>query len=356
MFSCKLTCVVFGSNLSNLKMFSDTESYSDDEGSYLYEGDVDSIPSTSEQSIASLPAISCSVCGAKFNRKDNLDRHIRQVHKKEPELVKGEFKCTQCKKLFKQKQTLNRHVKKIHGKNLVEEQREKKKTRLDKYNYIQWFNGGKYRCPRCEVLFTSKNNRDQHYFAHFKKENNKCLFCSKAFKYKYNKVKHEKDCSSKPEKDEIINMQVGGSADDEKEISDGHFIQHQQAFGGKIKVDRLTFHKSMENLMDRLNEAYQKAADHIELYKEENWLRSKVYLSLHANFYQINDADVITYPTPCFNTEPRELIPGDDVASVMDGFQAHIQQKIDNYERNGSGWVLHDLVYMDLNMAQLGSR
>ena len=104
-------------------MFSDTESYSDDEGSYLFERDdvMDNMPSTSK--VPPMPRFNCSVCDADFSRKDNLDRHLLSAHQKEPELSKGEFTCRKCEKQFTLKCNLQRHMKDAHKVDLTEEEK-----------------------------------------------------------------------------------------------------------------------------------------------------------------------------------------------------------------------------------------
>ena len=332
----------------------DSFSYSDDEGSYLYEQDdvMDEMPSTSK--VPPMPRFNCSVCDSTFQQKCHLDRHLRSAHQKEPELVKGEFTCGKCEKQFIQKCHLQRHMKDVHKVDTVAEEKEDKKNRPGKWNYIKHGTGGKYLCPRCRVPFAVKENRDKHYLGHFKKANHICSFCSKAFKQICKKVMHEKNCNAKETSTAEPIVQVGGASGNDYD-DNATFRIHQSAFGGMIKVERLALNQSSTDAIGQLDNAFQKAADRIELFKEENWLRAKVYLSLHANFYQISDSDVLTHPTPCFNTEPRMLIPGDDIASVVDDFQANIMQQIENFETGGSGWVLHSLVKMDLNLIRLGS-
>ena len=328
----------------------DSFSYSDDEGSYLYERDdvMDEMPSTSK--VPPKPTIHCNDCDAVYNRKDNLDRHIRKVHLKEPELVKGEFDCVKCNSQFAQKHNLQRHMKDVHKVDTVEEEKENKKHRLIKYNYIKFCTGGKYICPRCRVPFAIKKNRDKHYLGHFKKADHACSFCSKAFKQKCKKVMHEKNCTAKATSTAEPIIQVGGAS------ANAMFTLLKSAFDGMCKLERLALNQSTTDVIGQMDDAFQKAADRIELFKEENWFRAKVYISLHVNFYKLADSDVLTNPTPCFSTEPRMLIPGDDIARVVDEFQANIMQQIDNFETAGSGWVLHNLVNMDLNLIRLGSR
>ena len=54
----------------------------------------------------------CDFCGKAFNRKDNLRKHMQQIHEK----TAKKHPCEICKKIFSQSCHLNRHLKNIHGK------------------------------------------------------------------------------------------------------------------------------------------------------------------------------------------------------------------------------------------------
>ena len=79
------------------------------------------MPSTSKA--PPKPTFNCSVCDSTFQQKYHLDRHIRTVHQKEPELSKGEFTCRKCEKQFTLKCNLQRHMKDTHKVDLTEEEK-----------------------------------------------------------------------------------------------------------------------------------------------------------------------------------------------------------------------------------------
>ena len=66
---------------------------------------------------------SCSKCGMKFSRKDNLKRHNKEKHfgtKVNLDYVQdmdtlGVLECEQCDQTFKRKPHLMRHIRSVHG-------------------------------------------------------------------------------------------------------------------------------------------------------------------------------------------------------------------------------------------------
>ena len=57
----------------------------------------------------------------------------------------------------------------------------------------------------------------------------------------------------------------------------------------------------------------------------------------------------MTEPPFVFNTEAFILLPGTNIEEQLNVAQSNIIQQVDNYERNGSGWVLYKLNSLDLN-------
>ena len=75
----------------------------------------------------------------------------------------------------------------------------------------------------------------------------------------------------------------------------------------------------------------------------------KYTLSLKVTFQQISKPDILTVPPIVFNTETFILLPGTNIEDQLHVAQSNLIQQVDNYERNGSGWVLYKLNSLDLN-------
>lgn len=224
------------------------------------------------------------------------------------------------------------------------------------FNYVRDVNGGNYVCPRCHVEYKSKLYRDKHYKTHFTCKNIKCPYCEKPFKQKCRMELHKKNCLQKcyTQAESIYGntntIQHGYGLTDSGDINDGGFIEHENALG-IIRKERVTFSSSEKNLIKRLEEAFKKTVERLEIEKE-SMSSLKVYLSLQVNFYKSADPSVVTNPSVWFNTEPIEFLIGDNTTEVVQHFQNNLMQQIDNYERNGSGWVLANLVTLDLTLCK----
>lgn len=313
-----------------------------------------------DKNITSL--LRCTYCYSSFSKRFNLNKHIRKVHKKEPESLKGNYKCTQCTSQFTHRSSLLRHVRKFHNDDKNAKHSHPtviplwdKLTPALPFNYTRDVMGGMYECPRCKVQYKSRKYRDEHYIKHFQNKTFVCSHCSKTFAQKCRMEMHFKTCTKKCENDEIVTEKVQvGHGENLGKPEDGLFEEYESALGGVVRKERLYFANHGNNLMNRLGSALKKVAERLELEKEKN--RSvKVYLSLQAAFYKVADPNIVTDPAPFFNTEPITLFPGTDVSEIIDIFTSNLQQQIDNYQTNGSGWVLQNFLHLELNLCRFST-
>ena len=70
---------------------------------------------------------------------------------------------------------------------------------------------------------------------------------------------------------------------------------------------------------------------------------------MKVTFQQISKPDILTVPPVVFNTETLILLPGTNIEDQLHVAQSNLIQQVDNYERNGSGWILYKLNSLDLN-------
>ncbi len=72
-------------------------------------------------------------------------------------------------------------------------------------------------------------------------------------------------------------------------------------------------------------------------------------MALHATFHQFADPTFLTEPPAVFNADPVEVFAATDIAEVLNDTHEQLQKKIEEYEERGSGWVLHELLRLDLH-------
>ena len=77
-----------------------------------------------------------------------------------------------------------------------------------------------------------------------------------------------------------------------------------------------------------------------------NW-----YFALKLTFRKAVDANVITDPPVVLQTDPVMGLPGNNYENDLDQVVKGILQQIDDFESNGSGWLAHKFLTLDLKIA-----
>ena len=116
----------------------------------------------------------CPHCSQQFNRVENMQRHIVDIHS----LSKNEkWKCGQCEKSFFSERNLKLHTKRVHAH----------------FPFFSTFN-----CNQCEMSFKVKGNLTRHQKEqHSDIEMFSCPFCGKSFERKSNQVRHSYTCKKR---------------------------------------------------------------------------------------------------------------------------------------------------------------
>jgi hypothetical protein len=136
------------------------------------------------------------------------------------------------------------------------------------------------------------------------------------------------------------------------------------------KLLRLNLHIPIEDSGQALNDTLQdfsinlgekqQTVDNIyevlssSIYRFKNTILDKplikIYMTLYANFHQSTDPSFMTDPSVVLNTEPEEILAATDINKVLDTFYSFLVDSIDAYELQGSGWVLDQLLRLDLHV------
>ena len=73
-------------------------------------------------------------------------------------------------------------------------------------------------------------------------------------------------------------------------------------------------------------------------------------LSLKVIMYKPTDPSVVTDPPAVFNTDAIFGLIGSNYDSDLNSAFYILMQKIDEYEQNGSGWVIGEIVELDVSI------
>ena len=327
----------------------------------------------------------CTVCKKEFKRKDNLTQH-KKIHSTDKEIIK----CNSCQKSFSRHSNLRRHQKN-HCVSVVEERNEdegeesnisQQANRLENDNLEN--DELSQLMDDTEFVFdvnsipqqqqeqqpnTLVDNEDLSQLMddeNFEfdvnevssQKTNTCYYCKKVFKRADNCKLHQKHCrkrkypncnsSSSSKKSKRV-IQVG-YGDDDNDDDAGNLPQLiSTALDGATKVYRKTFQYD-ENVINHMDALQQMTEVFQQLLTNESQQQDlKSFLSISLSFHQASDEDDVTDPpvTLRSNVFVVQHHSTDIVEKVNDALN-EIKQLIDDFERNGSGWVLHQLHYLDL--------
>ena len=177
-----------------------------------------------------------------------------------------------------------------------------------------------------------------------------CRFCGKEFSRRLNCSLHENTCDENPLEipRSTAVVQTGGGSD--------RFDLSASSIGGAAREYKMYFHEKTghEWLVD-LHEAMTKDTYDLlnDIRKKEGSL-FKWYLTLEVKFRKLANPYVITEPPIYLNTHPVKLYMGDLLEHLQKNIKT-LHEKIDIYEQNGSGWVLHQLISIIVSVVKTES-
>ena len=110
----------------------------------------------------------------------------------------------------------------------------------------------------------------------------------------------------------------------------------------------MSFDSSPVNMIHRLKCAlFEQVKQKLETISEKR--AYKYTISLKVIFQQLSNQDILTVPPVVFNTEAFILLAATNIEDQLHVAESNLMQQVDNYERNGSGWILYRLNSLDLN-------
>ena len=327
--------------------------------------------------------VQCIFCPKKYKNRKNCEQHMKVKHdhyaaaerRKENEelfIIRSQQKQIEREKKTSLKEEARRVKEKAKLKEKEEKDAEKIRRKLEKakrdeearkkkqeekerkqdemkaaeanrkavsFDFNRDILGGAIFCGKCNMAFTSDEEREKHEKRHDDPKNFRCSICDKTFKKMHNKQMHESHCGGGMSLPRDV-------TEDDNEEDEEDFSQVKSALGAKVY--RLKFAPGIRNLHLRLQRAMVEAADQLLTIQKSN-RNIKYYVSLHCTFYKPTDPDIVTDPPVVFNSGAIVLLPSSIIKEQMEMNYQNILQAIENYENNGSGWSLLRLNIIDLN-------
>lgn len=215
-------------------------------------------------------------------------------------------------------------------------------------------------CGNCGSTFLSQENLNKHeercmnktYIFH-------CKYCHRKFTREAHKILHQQNCSGKDEEierplkqrkiDEFTlssNVQTGGSTSQRQAFEEPSLIA--SALNKKALTYRIKFNpESREDPMVNLENSLQRYR-----FVTEKELRKrsgvKYYFTLSTIFHQSKDKSIVTDVPVSFRTEVFTALNMEKFDLHLKVTMKQLQQKIDQFQRNGSGWVLDHFINIDI--------
>ena len=101
--------------------------------------------------------------------------------------------------------------------------------------------------------------------------------------------------------------------------------------------------------MDKLRSAF---TDAVTVLQKEVAVRFgiKWFFALKLTFRKAIDDDVVTDPPVVLNTDPVMGLIGNNYGNDLEKALQNILEQIDNFEKNGSGWITDKFLTLDLKI------
>ena len=206
------------------------------------------------------------------------------------------FNCQVCQRTFTERRNLLRHMRTQHG--------------------------GQWTCSRCSATFTREDN----------------------FTY------HQRTCEFRATGKRPAPSQTGGGAPPKRQRT-SNVEWRAQALDhvyDEYSIDLEQVDQTSENILDVLKNAVMDFKDTIEREVEQK-RALKVVVSLHLNFHQAADTSFLTEPPIVFNSEAVEVLATTDLDDVLNSIFDNLLKLIEEFQENGSGWVMHEVLRLDLH-------
>ena len=190
-----------------------------------------------------------------------------------------------------------------------------------------------------------------------------CSTCSATFDRPDNYKYHERACQWRASGVKRSAVQVGGGTakrargeDVRAPIADEPIVRFvAQTLDGVLQdysIDLDRREQTVDNIFEVLSEAFVAFHDTIISQLQRKHALKIVY-TLHLNFHQSTDPTFITEPPIVLNTEPVEILASTDITETVGSVYDMLINAVDEFEMRGSGWVLDQLLRLDLHVHEV---
>ncbi len=199
----------------------------------------------------------------------------------------------------------------------------------------------RYICNICAKTFYEEDNLLKHHSMKHPEQKKNCVYCNKRIERAQNLKLHQKTCENNVNK-------MGGKAHGGGVIANTigfHLVE--SAFNKTLVVYRKLLNTHQ---LDDVKLAYSRCAQHI-LRREVAWRKGiKWHSSLKVKMVKATDPTIETDPPAVFNTDAVWGLLGSNYDEDLQVAFDNVMRQLDEYQCNGSGWVLSEFVELDVTI------
>ena len=206
-----------------------------------------------------------------------------------------------------------------------------------------------HKCGVCPKSFTTKSNLNQHTkHVHGGEKPHRCGICSKPFSRKRNRDMHLRTCSK------VVSSGDQKKKKDYQHVPELNFSPFKRGIGfSGIIAEWTLYYPSCYALVDPLLLIKKSVFSMRDIILEHNLAQTrkmKYTMSLHIVFAKAYDTEVKTEPPVVLTTPPGVVYLGTDIDKQLESSAEELVELIEQYEGNGSGWVIDQLVRLDTGL------
>ena len=214
-----------------------------------------------------------------------------------------------------------------------------------------------FTCDVCQRTFKYASSLKEHAVVHALEKTFSCSKCEKGFSRRNNAKRHEKNCRGvappppqQPRGCGLKRPRIRNAA----HPHNFNITKTSTAFRGATITWKLRYPSddASSGYMDVIESSTQAMSLRLERFRTDR-RALKFMMTLHAVFEKATDPSIVTSPPAVLCTEAFEVYEGDDLQQLLCDAADQIENRIQVWQADKSGWVLHHLVALDTTVWEL---
>ena len=206
----------------------------------------------------------------------------------------------------------------------------------------------------CDRTFTTRSNRDRHQrIKHYGSRNRiPCVHgCGKTYFANSNSlIYHQRTCDRN-----TATVGYGTSQQFNERATSNAMVNNEKkktfqlvksSHGGNYQVYRMELHIKAD-IQSRLRHGIMQDARRMLQKQHQN---VKFTLAINCIFKKALRPNVLTDPPIYFRTMPASTTHAISLNEILEEMYQHIWNQVEGFTRNGSGWVMHSLENIDIQV------